>query len=92
MNLKHLNNTENGRFFYNVLGGIVATLILEFGSSISNNILVPLCLPEGKELVIKLKKKKNKMLVGRFLVTLIRLLVICIILAIILKRFNGINV
>ena len=91
MDLKLLNNSEGGKFFYNVLVGIVTTLIIEFGNSFTNDILIPMCIPENKEVVIKLKKKKNKMFVGRFLVSLFRLGVISLILLIILNRFNNIT-
>lgn len=91
MDLKNLNQTETGKFFYNVLIGIVASLIMEFGTSLTNNVLVPFCMPETQEMVVKLKDKKNKVLFGRFLVTMVRLGVISILLLILINRFSQIK-
>ena len=91
MDLKNLNQTETGKFFYNVLIGIVASLIMEFGTNLTNNVLIPLCMPETQEMVIKLKNKKNKVLFGRFLVSLVRLIVISIVLLILINRFSQIK-
>lgn len=91
MDLKSLNQSEAGKFFYNVLIGIVASLITEFGTSLTNNVLIPFCIPETQEMVIKLKNKKNKILFGRFLVSIIRLSVISLLLIILLNRFNQIK-
>jgi len=88
MDLKNLNQSEAGKFFYNVLIGIVASLIMEFGTSLTNNVLIPFCIPETQEMVIKLKNKKNKVLFGRFLVSMIRLAVISVLLIILLNRFS----
>ena len=91
MDLKNLNQSEAGKFFYNVLIGIVASLIMEFGTSLTNNVLIPFCIPETQEMVIKLKNKKNKILFGRFLVSMIRLAVISVLLIILLNRFSKIK-
>ena len=58
MDLVKLNQSESGRFFYNVLVGIVTTTIMDFSGNITNNLLIPLCMPISKELVLKLKGKK----------------------------------
>ena len=91
MDLKNLNQTDAGKFFYNVLIGIVASLIMEFGTSLTNNVLIPFCMPETQEMVIKLKNKKNKVLFGRFLVSMVRLAVISVLLIILLNRFSQIK-
>ena len=46
---------------------------MEFGTSLTNNVLIPFCMPETQEMVVKLKNKKNKVLFGRFLVSMVRL-------------------
>lgn len=91
MDLKKLNQTENGKLFYNVLIGIITTLIIEFSSSLTNNILIPFCIPETQEIVIKIKDRKNKILFGKFLVSIVRLSVITILLLILLNNFSQIN-
>lgn len=87
MNLSKLGETESGKFFYNVLVGIVTSLIMDFSGNITNNLIIPLCMPVSKELVFKLKGKgKNKILVGRLLVFFIRTIIVYFILSIILKK------
>tara|TARA_B100000768_G_C11279013_1_gene377470 strand:- start:2342 stop:2614 length:273 start_codon:yes stop_codon:yes gene_type:complete len=90
MDLVKLNQSESGRFFYNVLVGIVTSTIMDLSGNITNNLLVPLCMPFSKELVLKLKgnKNKNKILLGRILVFLIRTITVYFIISIIIKRFT----
>ena len=61
---------------------------MDFSGNITNNLLIPLCMPISKELVLKLKGKnnKNKILVGKLLVFLIRTLIVYFIVSIIVKK------
>jgi hypothetical protein len=87
MLLMKLNESEPGKFMYNVLVGIVTTIIMDLSTNIANNILIPLFVPMINELEIKLKKDKNKkILVGNLFLFLIRTLVVYFILSIIIKK------
>lgn len=84
MDLKNLNETEGGKFFYNVMVGIVTTIIIEFSGLISSDIILPLC---ARNNIIKDDKNKN-INFNNLMVNLSRNLVLFFICWIIIKKIT----
>lgn len=84
MDLKNLNETEGGKFFYNVMVGIVTTIIIEFSGLISSDIILPLC---ARNNIIKDEKNKN-INFNNLIVNLSRNLVLFFVCWIIIKKIT----
>lgn len=78
-----LQKTENGKFIYNIIIGIVSSLIMDLSGSLTKDVLVPLLDPYLK----KIKKNPNQKLdFENFTITLIRVGVLSLITIILFNK------
>lgn len=86
MDLNILNKTEGGKFFYNVLVGLVTTILIDFSGLISTDILIPFCV---KNNIIKDDKGKSKHIkLNNLVVNISRNLILFFICWIIIKKIT----
>lgn len=67
-----LQKTENGKFVYNLIVGLVSTLILDLSRSLVKDVMAPIIHPYLKPYLKKINLKKNKLNFENFVITLIR--------------------
>jgi hypothetical protein len=68
--LEKLNLTPEGRFMISMLVGILVTLFLDTYVNIIDELLIPLLIPDLKNMV--LVKKDNKIRIGKVLMSIIK--------------------